>query len=648
MLGLAVSHGYVFSAGVIDARVLSIEPVYMDTKLKCVRSDSHKSTASSQEKASRKGTVAVRGFGGFDYVGAQLCIETGGSKLAGYGVTYELGGKKRFATFLEEPQDTLKVDAESEQIIGGVGSERGLTSVAPPKIGQCSKAYELGQDERARKICGWLAEHGNAIAQNKLANLWFDGRGGRKNINEALRWDILGAEQGHGRSMNNLGWMYENGQGVELDYTKAANWYAKSANKGDVCGLNSLGHIYAEGLGVAKNSTIASEYFKKAAYIKKSDAMHCVANAQMNLGWLIENGLGVAKSIPRAAEFYQSAILLGNEQASDRLQDLQQKHRLPNSSKRPQRHIEYFDAQPSIIYSLPSQVEIENQVKPVEVKDINLDTDPGMGPSLSAQLPVASGQVNGIAIVIGNSVYDHSDIAPVSFASNDKALIEIYAKKTLGYDDVRPYENMTKGEMETLFGNAEAPGQLNKWVQDAYQLHGKKPNVFIYYSGHGAPSLDTQKSYLVPRDAKPTQIELGGYSLDLLKSNLGKLDAESVTLIMEACFSGASAGGSLVPNSSALVIKPRAAKSPKNMLYISASGLDQVASWDKKAKLGLMTRYFIQGVSGNADFDSNGMVTVSEVKKYLLPKVARSAQVEYDRTQNPSIVGPDEMILSSQ
>jgi len=64
-------------------------------------------------------------------------------------------------------------------------------------------------------------------------------------------------------------------------------------------------------------------------------------------------------------------------------------------------------------------------------------------------------------------------------------------------------------------------------------------DVFIYYSGHGALDIKTKSPYLIPYDIDPNYASTG-FHLDQLYKNLHSLRAKSVTVILDACFSGQS------------------------------------------------------------------------------------------------------------
>lgn len=92
-------------------------------------------------------------------------------------------------------------------------------------------------------------------------------------------------------------------------------------------------------------------------------------------------------------------------------------------------------------------------------------------------------------------------------------------------------------------------------------------------------------------------VELNGYPLETLYANLAKIPAKSMTVLIDACFSGSSANGSVVKNASSISLRlvETTAKIPEATI-LTAAAVSEVASWDKKAKHGLFTQYFLQGV----------------------------------------------------
>ncbi len=82
--------------------------------------------------------------------------------------------------------------------------------------------------------------------------------------------------------------------------------------------------------------------------------------------------------------------------------------------------------------------------------------------------------------------------------------------------------------------------------------------MFIYYSGHGSPDPNTNKAYLVPIDCNPVMMSLTAYPLDVLYENITKIAVKSITVVLDACFSGGTNTGTwLVQNASPALLKSR-------------------------------------------------------------------------------------------
>lgn len=97
------------------------------------------------------------------------------------------------------------------------------------------RAFDEGKHAKAAKLFKPLAKKGNAIAQFKLATMYYNGNGVTKNIKEALRLYRLSAEQGHTVAQSNLATMYYSGIGVPQDFVLAHMWknIAATNSEGD-------------------------------------------------------------------------------------------------------------------------------------------------------------------------------------------------------------------------------------------------------------------------------------------------------------------------------------------------------------------------------------------------------------------------------
>ncbi len=262
------------------------------------------------------------------------------------------------------------------------------------------------------------------------------------------------------------------------------------------------------------------------------------------------------------------------------------------------------------------------------------------------------GRVNrhAVAVIIGNRGYSarFKDVPDVKYAQNDADAIYAYVTQALGYREgnIIRLRDATQAQLVSAFGTKEDyKGKLHNWMRPG------KSDVFVFYSGHGVPGLSDGKGYLLPVDADPATATLNGYSLDTLYANLAKLPARSLTVMIDACFSGGSAGGAIVRSASPVRIR---STNPVRLLpkaiVLTASAPEEVASWDDKARLGLFTRHILEGLSGAADKDDfgngDGTVTLAELGKFLKEEVTYQARRRYGRAQNPQVTGNPARVLS--
>jgi formylglycine-generating enzyme required for sulfatase activity len=259
----------------------------------------------------------------------------------------------------------------------------------------------------------------------------------------------------------------------------------------------------------------------------------------------------------------------------------------------------------------------------------------------------ASAQVKdrfGVAVIIGNRDYRHPDVPKVDFAERDAQAVRRYVLDVLGYDEgnIIYLENATQQQMLATFGNDRSAEQrLWRLLDDR-----GRSDVFVYYSGHGVPGLgDDRNSYILPVDADPASVKVNGYPLQWLYDNLQRIGARSVTVVLDACFSGASEGGALYRDASVLV-RPGTTAAPQaeRLTVIAASGADEIASWDRRAQHGLFTNNFLDAVYGAADDRANGgngdgTVTADEVMKFLDEEMRFAARRQFRREQQATLSG---------
>ena len=247
----------------------------------------------------------------------------------------------------------------------------------------------------------------------------------------------------------------------------------------------------------------------------------------------------------------------------------------------------------------------------------------------------------GVAVIIGNKNYGGL-IPNVDFAQNDANAFKRFVIDSLGYlpKNIIDLRDATKAQLESAFGNREThEGKIWRYLDPR-----GTSDVIVFYSGHGVPGLKDKRGYLLPVGADPDTPEINGYPIDTLLSNLGKLNTKSVTVYLDACFSGNSPNGMLIRAASGISIVPKAPTGMSSkMTIITAAQGDQVASWDLKAKHGLFTKYLLEALNGAANSAEYGVddfsVSLSEVNKFLDHNMTGAARRLFGRHQNVSIQG---------
>jgi len=175
---------------------------------------------------------------------------------------------------------------------------------------------------------------GYALASFALAEMYTDGEGVPKNLEQALRlyfragnagladafdeggqlyaeenppnyiearsWFEHAAQGGSADGNADLGWMYESGSAVNKDPAKALSLFNEAAKGGSADGMYYLGSVYHDGLGVQKDLATACQWFIRAG-------MNENPYAEAEAGFCYYNGTGVAQDHEAAFRWFTLA-----------------------------------------------------------------------------------------------------------------------------------------------------------------------------------------------------------------------------------------------------------------------------------------------------------------------------------------------------
>lgn len=247
------------------------------------------------------------------------------------------------------------------------------------------------------------------------------------------------------------------------------------------------------------------------------------------------------------------------------------------------------------------------------------------------EIPVAKTTSNkkAYAIVIGIEQY-RQKLPKADFAVSDATLVSKYLVNVLGY----PEENVVLLTNDKAL-QSDLSKYIEKWLPNNVEPDS---NVFVYYSGHGAPNPATGDAYLVPYDGDPSFIDETGYSLSRLYSALGKLRAQKVVVALDSCFSGAGGRSVIAKGARSLVAKMKIPLASHNITVLSASSETQMSStYDEKGH-GLFTYFMLKGLKNEEVINQNGSLRIEELYNYIKPQVELVARKKYNNEQVPQLV----------
>ena len=238
-----------------------------------------------------------------------------------------------------------------------------------------------------------------------------------------------------------------------------------------------------------------------------------------------------------------------------------------------------------------------------------------------------------LCVIFGIEEYRY---APgVTFANRDATVFYQYAKDVFGVPErnirIINNEDATKGEFEKTFGE-------NGWLA---RRTVPESDIFVYFAGHGAPDIKSKQGYLIPYDIDPNYANTG-FNLGTLCQNLDALDVNSVTVILDACFTGQNREEEmLLADARPIFITLEGPAAYDGLTIFTATSGAQISSGYPEMKHGLFTYFFLKGLKGEADLDKNGKLTVGEMGEYVQKKVSRTAGT-LDREQTPEVHSADE------
>ena len=492
------------------------------------------------------------------------------------------------------------------------------------------------------------AEKGIAAAYAGLGGMYYKGQGVAQNYNEAFKWYQKAADNGDADAYVGLGVMYCKGQGVAQNYNEAFKWYQKAADNGVASAFAYLGEMYYAGDGVAQNYNEAFKWFQKAAdngittgiYYFLADMFYtgktgitdysqakkyaelAIKNDTLDvvghriLAKLYIHGYGVEKNIAKAEALIEQALAHCKKDGSSDYPcyTMDAKGELfwvMGDKVKAKEIYDSINKNAPDFYAKIGETELSKYMK--AYKEVDVDDD----------IPIVVKKNEKVfAVVIANEKYQMEKA--VQYAKNDGRVFAEYCRKTLGLPE-KNIHYVTDATLNNLKYEL-------KWLQNVMKVYRGEAKVIFYYAGHGIPDEQNKNGYLLPIDGYGSDVTTG-YALDDLFKTLGNMPSKSVTIFLDACFSGAKRDGDMLASTRGVAIKVKQNAPQGNMVVFSAAQGDETAYPYNEFEHGLFTYYLLKKLQ-----ETKGDVTLGELGDYIKTKVEQQSIVVNGKLQSPSIM----------
>jgi PKD repeat protein len=171
--------------------------------------------------------------------------------------------------------------------------------------------------------------------------------------------------------------------------------------------------------------------------------------------------------------------------------------------------------------------------------------------------------------------------------------------------------------------------------------------VFVFFAGHGfqfnddnGDEEDGVDEFLVLVDTMNDAKEETSLRDDEFGRFLDRIESKHVLVLFDSCYSAGqgrslSSGARPLPGTFDLFSD----FSLEGKLVFAAAREDQEALEDPGLGHGLFTYFLLEGLKGEADLDSDFLITAEELRSYVAEEVERYAREQLGGVQNPEMTG---------
>lgn len=255
---------------------------------------------------------------------------------------------------------------------------------------------------------------------------------------------------------------------------------------------------------------------------------------------------------------------------------------------------------------------------------------PAQQSHVDTNIPVTNAEnENTFVIIIANESY--KNVASVPYALNDGRVFAKYCQKTLGIPatNIKVHENATYNDLRLAIA----------WLKNVCEKYEGEASVIFYYAGHGIPDASDKSAYLLPVDGDGRYVATG-YKLDELYQKLGDMPSKSITVLLDACFSGANRDGKMLASERGIALKSRPGAPKGKMVVIAAAQGDETALPNDAEGHGLFTYYLLKKLQ-----ETQGDITLRDLSNFIIREVGKKSAV-ISKPQTPTVT-PSAAVVDS-
>jgi hypothetical protein len=156
--------------------------------------------------------------------------------------------------------------------------------------------------------------------------------------------------------------------------------------------------------------------------------------------------------------------------------------------------------------------------------------------------------------------------------------------------------------------------------------------LLFYFSGHG--TTEKGEGYLLPRNTRVGIMADTAIKTARVLEIMNESPARAKVLVLDACHSGAQIGKASAEMTAEFI--EQVYRQAEGVAVLASCAQKQVSWEDVSLRHGAFTSAMLEGLSGLADFDGKGFVSVQDLNRYARERVAAWGRAQ-SKVQTPTL-----------